>query len=192
MATILNSGVRESLTDITSVDRELRGWRLTYKILGAGVNGTYFRTLRGVLRESNAGMDVVRWVNAILDMPYGSRDIRLEFVYQLYNNVPRAEFHTVWVKRAMFMSWASDDLLAAAVSALRKGTRRTGLLYAVEVFEALTRHGMPDTSRLLRVEALYRGRMYPSSTDWNALGDAYAHLGSRELVEELFGAEEIR
>lgn len=179
------------MMDITTVDRELRGWRLTDKILDAGVSGAYFRTLRGVLHESNADMDVARWVNAILDMPYGSRDLRLEFVHQLDNSVPRSEFHTVWVKRAMFMSWSSDDLLAAAVSALQKATSRTGLLYAMEVFEALTRHGIPDTSRLLRVEALYRRRMYPSSTDWNALNDAYAHLESRELVEELFGAEEL-
>lgn len=170
-------------------DQELRGWALTHKIIDMGVRGSDVQVLRDILSESD--IDTARVIDTILDLDDQDREARIRLLCTAYRKYEREDFFTLALEKSVAMTFAPTPVVNKVTSVI--GTTPAWEWSLFLAYRMVT-DDCSVTAKLLRLDALGRGRCYDASTDWDDLASAFEHVGvgSAELVEQLFGAEVIR
>lgn len=167
-------------------DHHLRGWALTHKIIDKDVRGGDVQVLRDILSESDIN---TAWViDTILDLDDLDREARIRLLCTVYRKYEREDFFALALEKSLAMTFAPTPVVEKATAALGVVPAWEWLLFLTY---RMSTDDCPVVAKLLRLDALGRGLCYDASTDWDELASTFEHVGSTELVEEMFSVRRV-
>lgn len=175
----------------------LREERLSHAPFYKNLASHHITALSTIILETDDPENVGAWVSALTALPEAARDVRLELVHFVRMISHDFQHLDGIIARTMWATWADDDSIREAEETFRqvysnsfvRAAHHLPATVTDEVFDVMTNRSVPREAKHLRTVALRNLKIYPADTDWEALAEAYRHLGTPELVEDLFGVE---